>query len=138
MVSSIQQRFKVGDEVFDLSTSDEFNVGTIEDISCLDVVVMSGEIDVVTHACVKFTDCSRFIPLNKLVSKTQIELYESLCIGDLVVYGKKKYACGIVIDIVKKKSKRRSITKHTVYVLEGGVKKQLQYLTKIISVCSIQ
>lgn len=76
------------------------------------------------------------VRLSELVKDRQIELYDSLESGDLVVYGSQKMACGLVLENVRKRQMRTNVaaTDRRVMVFENGSKKLLPLGQEIIRI----
>ena len=122
------RRFKRGDRVRCLRDPSR-GEGVVEHVGVETTLIYLGRNEWLTEyvpfATVAFNAIRLDVRLDDIVKSQQVELYESLQPGDLVIYGKRKQARGIVIQVKKRRGRRPYVTDHSVIVVEGGSKKSL-------------
>lgn len=89
----------------------------------------------VRFAVVEFAHGRENVLLKDLIMSEQVRIYESLRPGDFIVYGKRKQAPAIVLQVATRKRTRRPyISDVCVIIIEDGIKKRLSLRREIVSV----
>ena len=88
----------------------------------------------VAYASVEFVGGHENVRLSDIIDERQVSAYDSLRAGDFIVYGKKKNARAIVMNVLPRLSKHPNACKNRVIVLDNGVKRTLSVKQCIMSV----
>lgn len=130
-------KFGPGDRVVSLKNP-TLGVGTVMGVAVdvLHVYVGRNEwvLDYTTYATVTFDDRAVDVKLSDLVSESQVNAYDSLVAGDLVVFGKKKMARGLVLRVLPHRGRRPHVTRGRVIVIVDGSKMTLPVRCEIVEV----
>lgn len=139
--SKTRRRFEKGDKV--LSIYQNLGIGVISSITNQKKCYINyygyfveDVTQYIPYAKIHFGNDNIELPIGSIISFAQVEKYESLETGDMVVFGKIKKAIGIVLsNLPRKKTKNGiNVTNRAVYVLVDGLKKKLSIRQEIISI----
>lgn len=90
--------------------------------------------DRVIYAVVAFKTCEKNLKFDDLIHASQVDLYNSLNTGDLIIHGKKKNSPALVVGTTFNKRLHNKVIKQNVWVLENGIKRLLHVKSDIIEV----
>jgi hypothetical protein len=128
MLRASGNKFRKGDIVKCLRDK-SLGSGSILEFGSEETIIYVGSNEWITEftpfAIVLFGKERKFIALKELIKASKVETYESLCLGDLIVFGKLKRFSGVIIDKALRNSKRQSVVDKTITVLVGAKKKKL-------------
>lgn len=128
---------KRGDNVI-CTHAPELGVGSIEFIDTEEMIIYLGRNEWLTEfvkfASVAFLTHTENVKVSDLVRSDHVMLYDSLRPGDLVVYGKRKHAYGIVLNVFPRPMQKLHVTCNSVEILENCTRKVLLLKHEILSV----